>query len=146
MNLDTRIKEGLRAAADAEPALTPAALSGVKANARQRERRNRLVGFAVGALALVAVVFVTTIYGGVEGPYVAEGERLLATDPVVVQGALSPNPRFDTSVLGVEEPLSPLTDSTLALEVVQLVTEDGQLVRVTTVGTTVDGFNTIIQY
>lgn len=144
MSLETRIKAGLRTAVDVEPASRPASVSAVKAAAERRNRRNRFAGLTVSGLALVVAVIVMTILAGVEGPYVGEGEVLLATDPVVVRGAASPEPQFDTSGLGIEEPLSPLMDIAKALEVVRIETEDGQLIRVTTIGTTVGGHDAIV--
>lgn len=146
MNLDTRIKSGLRAAIEAEPANTPASLSGVMATAERRKRSESLVGLTVSGLALAAVVVTLTIRADVNEPYVAEGEILLATDPVVVQGVLSPEPQFDTSGLGIEEPLSPITDAELADELARHLSEDDQLIRVTTIGTTVGGVHAAIQH
>ena len=147
MNLDTRIKSGLRAAIEAEPANTPTSVMGVKATAERRRRRDRLVGLTISGLALAAVVFALTIRADVNQPYVANGEVLLSTDPVVVQGAPSPEPEFDTSKLGIDQSLTPMTDASVALAVVEPDLEsatDGEVIRVTTLGTTVAGREAVI--
>lgn len=146
MNLDSRIKSGLRTAIEAEPANTPTSVLRVKATAERKRRRERLVGLTISGLALATVVFTLTIRADVNQPYVADGEVLLATDPVVVQGAPSPEPLFDTSGLGIEEPLSPITDAELAYELARPLSEDDQLIRVTTIGTTVGGVHAAIQH
>ncbi len=55
---------------------------------------------------------------------------------------------FDTTNLGMEAPLTPLTDSTRALAVSGPVglgaSEDREIIRVTTIGTTVDGVDSVI--
>lgn len=155
MNLDTRIKTALKAAADAEPSNTPMPLADVKETALRRRRRERLVAWTVSGLALLAVVFTLTIQAGVEPSdvakvevSVADGEVLLSTDPdVVVQGAVSPVPQFDTSELGVEQPMTPLTDIGRIEAVVDVYVEhavDPEVLRITTVGTTVGGQDTVI--
>lgn len=153
MNLDTRIETALKAAADAEPSNTPLPLADVKETAVRRRRRERLVAWTLSGLALLAVVFTLAIQAGVEPVAegevsVADGEVLLSTDPVVVvQGAASPEPQFDTTSLGVEQPLTPLIDIERIEAVVELhvgFAVDPEVLRITTVGTTVGGQDTVI--
>ncbi|MEE9178508.1 MAG: hypothetical protein V3U46_08770 [Acidimicrobiia bacterium] len=146
MSIESRIESGLKAAVEAEPVRIPAPLSDVKAAARRQTRQGRAARWTASGVALAAAVAFVTIQTGVEEPYVGKGETLLATDPIVVQGAPSPEPLFDTSGLGIEEPLSPITDAELALELARSFSEDTQIIRVTTIGTTVSGVNAIIQY
>lgn len=153
MNLDTRIETALKAAADAEPSNTPLPLADVKETAHGRRRRERLVAWTLSGLALLAVVFTLAIQAGVEPVAegevsVAGGEVLLSVDPVVVvQGAASPEPQFDTTSLGVEQPLTPLIDIERIEAVVELhvgFAVDPEVLRITTVGTTVGGQDTVI--
>jgi hypothetical protein len=155
VTLDTRIEASLKAAIDAEPSNTPSPLANVMETALGRRRRERIVAWTLSGLALLAVVFTLTIQTGVEPSDVAEddvslskGEVLLSTDPVVVvQGAASPEPQFDTANLGVEQPLTPLTDLGRIEAVVELHVEyavDPEVLRITTVGTTVGGQDTVI--
>lgn len=155
MTLDTRIEASLKAAVAAEPSNTPSPLADVKATALARRRRERLATWALSGLALLAIVFTLILQDGVEPSVVAQddvvlsdGEVLLSTDPVVVvQGAMSPEPQFDTSSLGIEQPLAPLTDIDRIGAVVELqVTSavDPEVLRVTSVGTTVGGQDTVI--
>lgn len=155
MNLDARIETALKAAADAEPSNTPLALSDVKQTALGRRRRERLVVWTGGGLALLAVVFALAVRVGVEPSDVAEndvtlleGEVLISTDPyVVVQGASAPEPQFDTSGLGIEQPLTPLTDIGLIASVVDLHVRsvvEPEVLRIISVGTTVGGQDTVI--
>lgn len=153
MNLDTRIETALKAAADAEPSNTPLPLADVKQTAYGRRRRERLVAWTLSGLALLAVVFTLAIQAGVEPVAegevsVADGEVLLSVDPVVVvQGAASPEPQFGTTSLGVEQPLTPLIDIERIEAVVELhvgFAVDPEVLRITTVGTTVGGQDTVI--
>jgi hypothetical protein len=155
VTLDTRIEASLKAAVYAEPLNTPSPLADLKEAALGRRRRERIVAWTLSGLAVLAVVFTLTIQAGVQPADVAEddvslseGEVLLATDPVVVvQGAASPEPQFDTATLGVEQPLTPLTDIDRVEAVVDLhvgFAVDPEVLRVTTVGTTVGGQDTVI--
>jgi hypothetical protein len=147
MSIESRIESGLRAAVEAEPVGTPAPLSDVKTAARRQTRQERAAWWIGGAALTAAVVFLT-IQARVEEPYIGAGENLLATDPVVVQGAPSPEPSFDTTNLGIETPLTPLTDSTRALALAVLLglgaSEDREIIRVTTIGITVGGIDSVI--
>ncbi len=154
MNLDTRIETALRAALDADPSNTPMPLADLKETALGRRRRERLLMWTVGGLVLLVFVFVA-IQAGIEPSDVAEddvslfeGEVLLSTDPyVVVQGAEAPEPQFDTSGLGLEQPLTPLTDlGRIAAVVDQYLgfAGDPEVLRITTVGTTGGGQDTVI--
>lgn len=155
MTFDTRIEASLKAAVHAEPSNTPSPLADVKEAAVGRRRRERIVAWTVSGVALLAVAFTLTVQAGVDPSHVAEdevilsdGEVLLSTDPVVVvQGAASPEPQFDTSTLGVEQPLTPLTDVARIESVIDLhvgFAVDPEVLRVTTVGTTVGGQDTVI--
>ena len=146
MSIESRIESGLKAAVEAEPVRTPAPLSDVKATARRQTRQGRAARWTASGVALAAAVAFLTIQTGVEEAYVGKGETLLATDPIVVQGAPSPEPLFDTSGLGIEEPLSPITDAELAYELARPLSEDDQHIRVTTIGTTVGGVHAAIQH
>ncbi len=76
--------------------------------------------------------------------YLAPGEILLNTAPVVVQAASAPEPLFDTSTLGQQVPLSPITDIAALIDqitstrfnvVSQLAEKDEiEILRITAVG------------
>jgi hypothetical protein len=70
--------------------------------------------------------------------YVADGERLISADPPIVQGAESPEPAFDTSGLGDEVALTPVTDTSRILETATGTLGDypSELVRITVLGET----------
>lgn len=79
--------------------------------------------------------------------YLDEGQTLLAMNPTVVQGALSPEPRFDTSDLGEEVTLEPMTDVAEILTVAERIAYPHErLVRVTALGTTPGGVEVVISH
>lgn len=77
--------------------------------------------------------------------YVVDGEQLLATQPTVVIGAQSPEPRFDTSDLGEEVTLIPITDVARILRRAEFYPGD-EIVRVTVLGTTPQGIDALVAY
>ena len=77
--------------------------------------------------------------------YVVDGEQLLATQPTVVIGVQSPEPRFDTSDLGEEVTLTPITDVARILRRVEFYPGD-ELIRVTVLGTTPQGIDAKVAY
>lgn len=101
---------------------------------------------ATAVLVLGAGVSLLTNTGG-DDIYVADGETLISADPPIVQGAESPEPEFDTSGLGDEVPLAPVTDS---LRIVEAATTlqtgglPGEIIRITVLGETPEGVLALI--
>lgn len=132
MSIENRIRTGLEAAVCTVPAATPAPLDAVERRGRRRLVVTR-VGLVAAGVAVVASMVGTSIAIGRIGyvPYVAEptassltttpvadGTVLVAGDEFRVEGLVeafsevpmyfgqaSPSPRFDTSLLGEEQPL-----------------------------------------
>lgn len=154
MSLETRIRSGLKAAAANESAGKPTDIEEVKAAAAKRVRRDRSFRFATTGIALLTVVLVVANLVAINqeetvpvAPVLAEGETLLATDPVIVQGAPAPEPLFDTGSLGVEQPLTPLSEIRRIEAAVALhlqMASDPELLRITSVGTTTGGNDIVI--
>lgn len=79
--------------------------------------------------------------------YVVDGEQLLATQPTVVIGAQSPEPRFDTSDLGAEVTLAPITDVAKILRQAAGIAYPGdEIIKVTVLGTTPQGTEALVVY
>lgn len=77
--------------------------------------------------------------------YLADGEKLLSTHPTVVTGAYSPEPRFDTSDLGEEVTLAPITDVARILRrAADMTYPDAEIIRVTVLGTTPQGTEALV--
>lgn len=95
------------------------------------------VAAAVTVLVLVGAAMLLT-NTETETIYLADGEVLLSTDPPVVQGAESPKPAFDTSGLGDEVALTPVTDTSRILETATGILADypSELIRITVLGET----------
>jgi hypothetical protein len=74
----------------------------------------------------------------------AAGERLLATDPLVVQGAAAPAPQFSTSALGQNVDLLPVTDAATAVAEAEQIAEEGRILRITALGTTNRGRTAVV--
>lgn len=79
--------------------------------------------------------------------YLADGEQLLATQPTVVIGAQSPEPRFDTSELGEEVTLDPIMDvSRIIGRAADTAYPDAEMIKVTVLGTTPQGIEALVVY
>jgi hypothetical protein len=77
--------------------------------------------------------------------YIVDGEQLLATNPTVVIGAQSPEPRFDTSDLGEEVTLTPITDVAKILREAAHYPHE-EIIRITVLGTTPEGTDALVVY
>lgn len=77
--------------------------------------------------------------------HVGDGETLISSDPPIVQGAVSPPPEFDTSQLGDEQLLAPVTDVS---RIVAHLPDDatGELLRVTVLGETPEGMLALVAH
>jgi hypothetical protein len=96
---------------------------------------------AVAVFALGAVVMLLT-NTGVEEIYVADGERIISIDPPIVQGAESPEPRFDISGFGEEVALAPVADISKIVDAATPLQSDGlsgEVIRITVLGETPEG-------
>ena len=91
----------------------------------------------VTAMAAVLVLVGTIwIQVSVEPPFDVEpGEVVLSVDPPVVAGAPAPAPRFETSSLGIEQPLREI-DGILAKADLMGAHGRGELLKLTAVGMT----------
>jgi hypothetical protein len=78
------------------------------------------------------------------GPPLAAGERVLSTDPLVVQGAAAPAPRFSTWALGENVGLLPVTDTAAVVAEAEQIAEGGQILRITALGTTSRGRTAVV--
>ena len=147
MSIDARLKSGLASATASTklPEQTDIAL--IKERGDRLRQKDRFTRGAIGTLVVLAVIVALLAQSGTNDVYVADGETLLSTNPLVVQGAASPEPLFDTTQLGVEQPLTPLTSIERAVELAQQTIRgdaDSEIVRILTVGTTVGGLDSIL--
>ncbi|HEX6301388.1 MAG TPA: hypothetical protein VF148_13050 [Acidimicrobiia bacterium] len=135
MTLDDRIRINLDSAASSVPGAEPSPIDRIKSKARARRRR-RQAGLGLGILVLVVG---TVLLSNTDATdiYLADGERLIGTSPPIVAGAESPPVEFDTSELGEEAPLTPVTNIDRILQ--QARRPDGQIIRVTVLGETPEG-------
>lgn len=136
MTLDDQIRSNLNSVADTVPRSDSSPVDKIKRRGQMR-RRNRYVGLGVVAV-LVVTATVLLSSSGTDEVFMADGEKLISTDPPILQGAESPEPEFDTSGLGDEAPLTPVSDIT---RIVTLASRhpNGELLRITVVGETPDG-------
>lgn len=97
---------------------------------------------AVGVLIVVGGAGLLTGGNSVDF-YVADGESVISTDPPIVQGAESPELAFDTSGLGDESPMTPVTDISRIMETSSAALER-EIIRVTALGETPEGVLAIV--
>lgn len=136
MTLEDQIRSNLNFVADTVPRSESGPVDRIKRRGQMR-RRNRYVG--MGALAVLFVAGTILLSSsGTDEIYVADGEELISTDPPIVHGAESPEPQFDTSGLGDEAPLIPVSDIE---RIVALASRhpNGDLLRITVLGETPEG-------
>lgn len=140
MKLDEQIRINLRSAAQTVPRTEHGPVERIETRGRRR-RRNRQLG-VVGVVVLLALgtVYVTGLR---PEAFLADGERLLSTDPPIVQGAEAPEPEFDTSNLGSEASLTPIIDIDRILDLAEREAE-GEIIRVTVLGETPDGVDAVV--
>lgn len=136
MTLDDQIRSNLNFVADTVPRSESSPVDSIKRRGQMR-RRNRYVG--LGALAVLVVAGAVFLSGSeTDEVFVADGEVLLSTDPPIVQGAESPEPQFDTSGLGDEAPLTPVSDIEQIVNLASRHPND-ELLRITVLGETPEG-------
>lgn len=142
MSVETRLRIAAGDTREKISGLTPPPL-------RQGHRR-ALLGWAVAGLAFVlAAVFLAPGLTSDQGVAAAEpgpGETILSEDSLtlVVRGAESPEPEFDTSALGEEVVLGGVNDLELTRLIADIATIDPEplgrhLAKITVVGTLSDG-------
>lgn len=138
MSLDQRIRSTLEAEAEATSRFTPAGPADAMRRGTRR-RRTKKSAWATGGVALFAgmIAFLGSL-GSPDDIYLAAGEELLLTDPVVVQGALGPEPNFTINIDGAEAPLSQIEDLDALVRTAVEIT-DGELERITVIGQTPNG-------
>ena len=143
MKLDELIRTNLEAVANAVPSAEPLPVADIRRRGHRR-RRNRRLALVVGISVLViGTLYLVNPRAALEHAYVADGETLVSTEPAVVQGAESPEPRFDTADLGPEVSLTPISDFTNAVDRAKQLTE-GIIIKITLLGTTPGGVNAMI--
>lgn len=136
MTLDDQIRSNLNFVADTVPRSDSSPVDSIKRRGRMR-RRNRYVGLgALAVLVVVGTVFLSS--SRTDEVFMADGEVLISTDPPIVQGAESTEPQFDTSGLGDEAQLTPISDIE---QIVNLASRhpNGEIVRITVLGETPEG-------
>lgn len=140
MTLDERIRDNLESAAEAVDMRSPLPVDTVML----RGRRRRVIKTSLWASG-IAVAFISVLFVVRPSPiYLADGETLLRSNPLVVQGVVGPEPRFDTSQLGDDVTLHEISDVSGVLD--QVAREDastgswsgGQTFRMTLLGETGD--------
>jgi hypothetical protein len=140
MTLDEQIRTNLRSAAQTVPWSEPAPVYQIQRKGRVR-RRNRHVG--LGAVIVVLVLGTLYMANARNELYVADGERLISAEPLVVLGAEAPEPEFNTSDLGDDVTLTPITDIATILGLAEQAA-DGEITRVTVVGETPEGIDALV--
>lgn len=95
---------------------------------------------------LALLVLWTVLAGCTSGNIqIGDGETLISSNPPIVQGAESPPPEFDTSQLGEEQLLAPVTD---VRRIVAHLPDDatGELLRATVLGETPEGMLALVAH
>lgn len=110
-------------------------------------RESRTQGLVAGLDRPLALLVLWTVLAGCTSGdiQVGDGETLISSDPPIVQGAESPPPEFDTSQLGEEQLLAPVTD---VRRIVAHLPDDatGELLRATVLGETPEGMLALVAH
>lgn len=148
MTLHERIRDGLESTAQEVGWQSPLPVETVM----RRGRRRRITKTTLWATGITTGLVAVLLVAGPSETYLAEGETLVSTDPVVVEGAMGPAPNFDTSQLGEDLTLRPISDVAAVLQ--QVEDEDSstgsfsgaETFRVTLLGETSDGIRVHVSH